>query len=172
VSTPLRDRRLDWLILAFFALNLGFITYFVDIEQLTIADPSRFTYPLWPPRPFVDLVHYWGNHFDPLLMARPPWWRATIWLDALLFGPFYALAIWAICKGKDWIRVPAIFWAGVMFANVSIIMFEELVGPYRSPAPLVVTMANLPWWTLPFLVAWRFGRSDHPFTTQAKSSSS
>jgi hypothetical protein len=165
VPLPLRARPVDWVILAFFTINLGFITYIVDIEQLTVADAAHFTYPLWPPRPFVDLVHWWGEHFDPLLMARPPWWRATIWLDSLLFGPFYAVAIWAIWKGKEWIRVPAIFWAGVMFANVSIIMFEELLGPYRSPTPFVVTMANLPWWILPFVVTWRFARSDRPFTT-------
>jgi EXPERA (EXPanded EBP superfamily) len=168
-TTPLRARRLDWVILAFFAINLGFITYIVDIEQLTIADSAHFDYPLWPPRPFVDLVHWWGHHFDPLLMARPPWWRATIWLDSLLFGPFYAVAIWAIWKGKEWIRVPAIFWAGVMFANVSIIMFEELLGPYRTPEPFVVTMANLPWWSLPFLVTYRFAREGRLFSAPGAS---
>ena len=166
-TIPLRERPIDWVLLAFFAVNLGFITYIVDLEQIVIADPARFTYPLWPPAPLVDLVHWWGNHFDPLQNARPPWWQATIWLDALLFGPFYALAIAAIVKGKEWIRVPAIFWAGMMFAIVSIIMFEELTGPFRTPAPLVVTMANLPWWGLPLLVTWRFARSNHPFTRDA-----
>ena len=164
---PLRDRPIDWVLLGFFALNLGFITYIVDIEQLTIADRASFTYPLWPPRPLVDLVHWWGDHFDPLLIARPPWWRATLWLDALLFGPFYAVAMWAIVKGKEWIKTPAIFWSGVMFANVSIIMFEELMGPHKSPAPFIVTMANLPWWTLPFVVTWRFARAEHPFSVEA-----
>jgi hypothetical protein len=164
---PLRERPVDWVLLAFFALNLGFITYIVDLEQLAIPDAAKFTYPIWPPPPLVDLVHWWGHHFDPLLMARPPWWRATIWLDSLLFGPFYAVAIWAIVTGRDWIRVPAIFWAGVMFANVSIIMFEELNGPFHTPEPFVVTMANLPWWTLPFFVTWRFARSDRPFTREA-----
>ena len=165
---PLRERPLDWVLLAFFAVNLGFITYIVDLEQLVIADSAHFTYPLWPPAPLVDLVHWWGHHFDPLLMARPPWWRATIWLDSLLFGPFYAVAMFAILRGKEWIRVPAIFWSGVMFANVSIIMFEELTGPFRTPAPFVVTMANIPWWTLPLLVTWRFGRSEHPFSREQK----
>ena len=166
-TIPLRERRIDWLLLVFFAINLGFITYIVDLEQLVIADRSHFEYPIWPPRIFVDLVHWWWDTFDPLLIARPPWWRATIWLDSLLFGPFYAVAIWAIAKGREWIRVPAIFWSGVMFANVSIIMFEELLGPHRTPAPFVVTFANLPWWLLPFVVAWRFGKTDHPFTRDA-----
>jgi hypothetical protein len=161
---PLRARPIDWLLLGFFIINLGFITYIVDVEQLVIADRAHFDYPLWPPHAMVDLVHWWGDNFDPLLIARPTWWRATIWLDSIFFGPFYAFAIYAIVKGKEWIRVPAIFWSGIMFANVSIIMFEELCGPHRTPAPVTVTMANIPWWILPFIVTWRFARSEHPFT--------
>jgi hypothetical protein len=163
-TIPLRERPIDWLLLGFFAFNLLFITYIVDLEQLVIADRSHFEYPVWPPRAFVDLVHWWGDNFDPLQNARPPFWRATIWLDVVLFGPFYAVAIWAIYRGREWIRVPAILWSGVMFANVSILMFEELVGPHRTPAPVIVILANLSWWLLPFVVTWRFARSDHPFT--------
>jgi hypothetical protein len=164
---PLRERPIDWLLLGFFVINLGFITYIVDVEQLIIPDPAHFDYPLWPPHAMVDLVHWWGTHFDPLLLARPPWWRATIWLDSIFFGPFYAFAIYALVKGKEWIRVPAIFWSGIMFANVSIIMFEELFGPNATPERVTVTMANLPWWCLPFIVTWRFSRSEHPFTSEA-----
>jgi len=165
-TIPLRERPIDWILLAFFAVNLGFITYVVDLEQLVIADVTRFEYPLWPPRVLVDMVHWWGDNFDPLQNARPPWWRATIWIDVLLFGPFYVAAIWATVKGKEWIRVPAIFWSGVMFANVSIIMFEEYFGPHATPERGIVTMANLPWWLLPFFVTWRFGRSEHPFSRE------
>ena len=65
-----------------------------------LIDPNHFTYPLWPPAKMVDLVHWYGRTFDPPLMARPAWWRATIWIDALFFGPFYAFAIYAFIKGK------------------------------------------------------------------------
>ena len=44
-------------------------------EQLVIADPYDFEYPSWPPRFMVDAVHWWGRTFDPLLMARPTWWK-------------------------------------------------------------------------------------------------
>ena len=164
---PLRQRPLDWVLLAFFVVNLGFITYIVDLEQIVIADPAHFDYPAWPPGPLVDLIHWWGNRFDPLQNARPAWWRATIWIDALLFGPFYAAAIYAIVKGREWIRIPAFFWSGMMFAIVTIIMFEELVGPHRTPAPATVASANLAWWLLPLFVTWRFARSEHPFTVPA-----
>ena len=45
---PLRQRPLDIAILVFFLVNLLFITYVVDLEQLVIANPAHFTYPIWP----------------------------------------------------------------------------------------------------------------------------
>ena len=146
-------------------MNLGLITYGVDLEQLVVADPSDFAYPLWPPAPLIDLVHAWGDAFDPLLMARPAWYRATIWIDQLLFGPFYAFALVAFVRGRSWIRLPALVWSGLMFGIVSIILFEELLGPYASPRPAIVVAANLPWWLMPVLTVWRM-RRDRPFVAQ------
>jgi hypothetical protein len=163
---PLRERRMDLAFIVFFAINLGFITYIVDIEQLVIADPAHFSYPLWPPAVFVDLVHWWGRNFDPALMAREPWWRATIWIDVLGFGPFYAFALWAFVKGRAAVRTPALVWAGLMFANVTIILFEELLGAHRTPAPAVVIGANLPWLVMPWLVVARLWRGTHPFARE------
>ncbi len=161
---PLSERRIDWLFIAFFVLNFTFITYQVDLEQLVIDDPRHFEYPLWPLASVVDLVHWWGDNFDPVLMARPPWWRATIWIDALFFGPFYAVAIYAFVRGRDWIRVPAIIWASVLMTNVTIILFEELVGPHATPAPGLVLLANAPWLFVPLGLLARMWHAEHPFT--------
>jgi hypothetical protein len=70
-TLPLRKRPLDAVLLAFFIFNLVAITYLFDIEQIVITDVSHFTYPAWPPRAIVDLGHWWGSAFDPLLNARP-----------------------------------------------------------------------------------------------------
>ncbi len=48
---PLTERKHDILILAFWGLNILFITYQVDIEQLLIKDPSDFEYQPSPVRP-------------------------------------------------------------------------------------------------------------------------
>ena len=161
-SAPLSERKIDWVLLGFCFINLTFITYIVDLEQLVIDDPTRFDYPLWPPHKLVDLVHWWGRTFDPVLLARPVWWKATIWIDALLFGPFYAAALYAYTKGKEWIRLPSILWAAVMMTNVTIIMSEEYFGPHATPARGMVTFANAPWFLFPILVIWRM-RHEHPF---------
>jgi EXPERA (EXPanded EBP superfamily) len=171
VSRRLRDRRIDLVFIAFFVVNLGFITYFFDIEQLTVAHATHMTtYPAWPPTPIVDLVHWYGNHWDPLLMARPAFFRMTIWIDVIAFGPFYAFAIYAFIRGRDWIRVAALVWAGIMMANVAMILFEERDGVYATSHFGMVLGANLPWGLLPVAVIIRLAR-DHPFTVERSTQS-
>jgi hypothetical protein len=166
-SIPLSQRRGDIVILAFFIVNLLFITYFVDLEQLVIADTTHFTYPIWPPAPAVDLMHRWGSMFDPLLMARPAWWKMTIWIDALAFGPFYAVAIFAYLKGKEWIRIPSIIYGSVMLTNVTIILGDEYAGVHKAPNFLIVLLENLPWLLFPLYIIYRMWRYPHPFTRPA-----
>lgn len=162
-ALPLAERPLDRVFLAFWILNLLVITYMFDLEQIAIADPGAFEYPLWPPAGMIDLAHWWARSFDPLLWARPAWFRATIWIDVLVFGPFYACAIYAFIRGAEWIRVPCLVWSGLMLANVSIILFEELLGPHATPRPGVVLAANTAWLLLPLATIARMWR-DHPFT--------
>lgn len=169
-TIPFSRRPLDVMLVAFFLVNLCFITYIVDLEQIVIADPFHFQYPIWPPAPLVDLVHSWGRTFDPVLLARPVWWKATIWIDALFFGPFYAAATYAYIKGKSWIRIPSIIWASVMLTNVTIILSEERFGPYATPRFGIVLLANLPWLVFPILAIVRMAGAERPFAASSPSS--
>ncbi len=164
---PLRKRPVDIAIIIFFIINLFFITYMVDIEQLVISNTDHFQYPVWPPAKMVDLVHWYGRNFDPVLMARPAWWRATIWIDALFFGPFYIFAIYAFIKGRKWIRFGSIIWASVMLTNVTIILFEEINGEHASPEIARVLLANAAWVIFPLIVLYRMWRSTNPFAPSA-----
>ena len=96
-------------------------------------------------------------------MARPAFFRDTIWIDVLAFGPFYAFAIYAFIRGRDWIRVPALVWSGVMMANVTMILFEERYGEFATSHFGMVLGANLPWFLFPVAVIVRMWR-DQPFT--------
>jgi EXPERA (EXPanded EBP superfamily) len=161
---PFRDRPLDIVIVAFFLINLLFITYMVDLEQLVIPNAVHFAYPIWPPHPIVDLIHAYGRMYDHDLIARPVWWKMTIWIDNLLFGPFYVVAIYAFVKGKNWIRLPSIIYASILLTNVTIILGEENAGQYASPNFPLVLLANLAWLVFPLLVIGRMWRSERPFT--------
>lgn len=163
-TIPLIKRPVDYIYLAFFFINLFFITYIVDLEQLVIKNPDSFDYPLWPLPFLVDMVHWWGSTFDPLQWFRPVWWKATIWIDVLLFGPYYACAIYAFIKGKDWIRIPTIIVMSVLFTNVTIICSEEIFGPTPALNLPLVLMANAPWFFFPIFLVWKMWKNPHPFT--------
>ncbi len=168
-TIPLAQRRIDIIILIFFVINLLFVSYFIDTEQLVIANPYHFTYPIWPPRPVIDAVHWWGRSFDPLLMARPPFFKVTIWLDNLLYGPFYVVAIYAFLKGKEWIRIPSVIYAVSMISGVIMILSEEAFGVYRTSHLALVVGANASWIIFPVILLIRMGMSDHPFTRRTAS---
>jgi hypothetical protein len=164
-ATPLRERPLDIAFVVFFAFNFFFITYIVDIEQIMLPSlEGDWAYPLWPPRFFVDLIHWYGSSFDPVQMARPPWWRATIWADSLFFGPYYGFAMYAFVKGKNWIRIPTFLWASSLITVVGVILFEETVGPYATPHTGMVYALNFPWIAFPTLAIARMWKSETPFT--------
>jgi hypothetical protein len=166
-ARPLSARKIDVAILVFYWINLLFITYVVDVEQLVLPDlHAGWTYPLWPPKAAIDLVHWYGANFDPVLMARPVWWKMTIWIDALLFGPYYAVAIYAFTKGKNWIRIPSIIQASFLIAVVTIILGEETWGEHATPSRLFVYLDNLPWLVFPMIVIARMARSERPFSAE------
>ena len=164
---PLSERPVDVALAAFFALNVLAITYMEGFEQLVIADPEHFEYPVWPPHFMVDAVHWWGRSYDPLLMARPTWWRVIIAIDATFFGPFYVCAVYAFLKGREWIRIPSIIWASVMLTMVAVILGEEMFGEYATPRLGIVLFANALWGLAPIAVLYRMIRRPHPFTMPA-----
>jgi hypothetical protein len=164
---PLTRRPFDIALLAFFAFNLVFVTYVISLEQIVLDDPLHYAPPVWPPEALLRIIHWYERSFDPLLLARPAWYRATIWIDVLFFGPFYAAAVYAYARGRDWIRVPSLVWAGMMFSNVFIILHEERLGLHAAPSFAAVALSNGAWLVVPLVVVWRMARSEHPFTEAA-----
>lgn len=165
---PLSRRPGDIALVAFFIVNLLFISYIVDLEQLVIPDPAHFTYPVWPPPAAVDLIHWYGHTFDPVLIARPAWWKVTTGIDAVLFGPFYLVAIYAFIKGKQWIRIPSLIYASMLLTNVLIILGEEIYGEHATPQLPIVLMLNLPWLLFPIYILYRMWRYPQPFEAAEK----
>jgi hypothetical protein len=165
-TIPLKERPVDWIYLGFFIVNLAFITYIVDFEQLVISNVHDFKYPVWPLPFLVDMVHWWGNTFDPLQSARPVWWKATIWLDVVLFGPYYAAAIFAFIKGKNWIRIPTFIIMSILFTNVFIICSEEIGGATPALNLPLVLFANAPWFLFPVFLIWKMWKKTYPFSRE------
>jgi hypothetical protein len=99
------------------------------------------------------------------------WWRATIWIDVLFFGPFYVFAIYAYIRGREWIRIPSIIYSSVMLTNLVIIFSEEFAGPNAAPRPFFVVLENLAWVLFPIYIIYRMWRSPAPFSRPSQTTS-
>lgn len=142
----------------------------MDIEQLTIPEPpgADFSdYPLWPPRWWVDTIHNYGRTYDPLQIARPVWWKVTIWYDVLLFGPLYFYFLWATIRGDERMRLPAIIYGSIITTIVVIICSEEVWGPHKAHRLGAVLALNAPWFLTPLSMIARWALVEHPFTSEA-----
>lgn len=160
---PFSQRRLDMFLWGFFLLNALTVTYTADIEQLLIADPDDFNYPVWPPPFVVDALHDYFRSHDPLLYERPLWYRMIVGIDQLFNGPFYIAALYTFWKGREWIRNWCIIWTSVMLATVTIILGEEINGPFATDNVPLVLATNAGWLLVPILVLVRMW-GEHPFT--------
>lgn len=163
-AIPLSRRKFDLLPLAFFAANVFYTIPFIDLEQVLIADPKERAMAVFPPDWAIDLVHAYGERYDPLVMARPLWYRTTLAWQVVLFWPFYVAALWAFARGRDWVRKPGLVWAGSQLTIVMLPTVHQLVGPLATDHPVVVLFLYLPWMVVPVVVIARLWRSEHPFT--------
>lgn len=166
-TIPLSRRKVDLLPIAFFVINVFYTIPWVDLEQVLIAHPSERYEAIWPPQGVIDTVHDYGKRYDPLVMARPLWYRTTLAWQALLFWPFYAVAIYAFVKGKDWIRTPALVWAGSQMTIVMLPTVHQITGPLATEHLAVVMAFYSPWIVVPLVVIVRLWRNERPFTEPA-----
>ena len=165
-------RPVDAVLIGWFCVGLA-VTFLVDIEAVLVQRPDlgldAAHTPLWPPEPCVRAVRWWSAAADPLMHARPVWFRAAIWVEVLVQAPFYAVAIYAFVRQRSWVRVPAIVYATVLLTIMPIVLAEQYFGPHASRRPLLVTAVYGAYVLMPVLLLVRVWSVDvFPSTPLAK----
>ena len=111
--------------------------------------------------------NYWYAHnCDPLFLTPPVWMRLAAGLSGFVYGPFYLLLVFALIKGKNWIRLPSVMYATAISVITGVIVFgaEFLEGPqWRCQDPAKFLAFNLPYVIIPLLLLIRM-RKPMPFT--------
>lgn len=170
---PLSERRYDWFFIAAFILFAS-TSFSGDLVNLLFRpDPDSHYF-------FARLVYrVYAEGADPLLVTNPRFMQASAGVSALVFGSFYLVLVYAFVRGRDWIRLPAVFYAGMVVETT----FLVLVVGFSGDAPLFKTvcgaaytgfdytftdvprvlMYNVPYIVVPLLLVARMWRP-HPFT--------
>ncbi len=152
----LRERHADLFFVIFFGVfaftSLVMETYPVfGIDLVHASDPLG---RVW---------HFYASSFDPIFLHPPLYLRVMVGIDQFAFGPFYLLAIHALVKERNWIRIPGIAYVGAMTYSTSAYFLVEFLGE-RGRADLVwVSLINGPYLIVPLLFAWRL-RHPSPFS--------
>ena len=85
------------------------------------------------------------------------------WISGFVFGPFYAVIVYAIVRRRDWIRIPALLYVGAMLYSMIVHIALELMWDVPPPSLAALSAIYAPYVIAPLLLAWRV-RGPHPFS--------
>src|SRR4051812_7351424 len=100
---PITQRPVDLFFVVAFGVFIITCVFFDSLNGLNI--------PISPTsgNAFARLTYeIYAKDSDLLLIANPFWTQIVLGISAFVFAPFYAVAIYALVKGRDWIHIPAI----------------------------------------------------------------
>ena len=157
MTRSLKERPFDAFLVFWFCVfavtSLVYEQYVVfDVDLAATTDP-------------IGRSWYWyAASFDPVFLDTPLWLRIMCTIDGYVFGPFYLVLIYALVRGRNWIRVPAlIYGAAIVYSTAVYFGWEFLDATNRAQANLVgVFVVNIPYTIIPLLLVWRMRKPD-PF---------
>ena len=171
IPIPLRERRRDWFFVVIFAIFAS-TSFLIDTANM-VDRPNPHSH-----NPMARFVYDHMVNIDPVLIANPRFAQLGVgFVSALLFGVFYLVLIYAFVRGREWIRLPAIFYAGMLVMNVGLYLAVGLLGDaplfalacgpgsgfdYKTPSPLQSIAVNGLYPLVALLLVARM-RRPHPF---------
>jgi hypothetical protein len=161
IPIPLRERRRDWFFVVIFAIFASTSSLFDTANMLGRLSPhSR--------NPLARFIYDFAAGIDPVLIANPRFVQLTVgFVSALLYGIFYLVLIYAFVLGREWIRLPAIFYAGMIVMTGGLYLGVEALGDYKSLCMPTSIAVNGPYSLVALLLVARMWRP-HPFTRRAR----
>jgi hypothetical protein len=112
----------------------------------------------------LRLLHDWAvaDEHSHLQVPLPLALRTSVVLDGWIHSPFLCVMIYAMLRGRNWIRLWAIFFAGSSVTNMYYYFMYTFLGDHPPPNTVHYLVFNLPWLLVPMLLAWRM-RKPEPF---------
>ena len=172
---PIGRRSYDWVFIVFLLM----FALFSFLGDMTVAIGRPAPDSGWFMRRLIFNVYALNK--DLLVLHDPVFMRVACFFAAFIFGPFQLIAAWAFYKGHDWIRTPALIYAGALFEGSFIVIWAQIFGDkefFEQVCPgagfdfaaqdLVWVLAFNIWYiVIPLLLMGRLWR-EHPFGNSVK----
>jgi hypothetical protein len=152
----IRERPLDLVLAAFFSVSIvyGFLFSLPEALGVPVAPDSP-----WPP---LRSLHGWAIAEEPAHLDPPPVLVASLLFDGFVQSPFLVVLVYALVRAREWIRAPALVYAGAATLNMCFYFFQTFRGPAPPPHPAVYLPFNLPWLVAPIVLGWRMWDTPWP----------
>lgn len=157
---PLYRRPVDFLLFSFYCIS---VTY-----GLLFSLPEAMGIPVSPDSPWPPLqwLYEWAIAEEPQHLDPPMVLMASTTLDGFVHSPFLLFLLYALWRQRNWIRLPALLFAGSAVTNMFFYFYETFNGAHPPPNTFYYLVFNLPWLLFPMLLAWRMW-PEKPFTCSA-----
>lgn len=126
---------------------------------------STFTVDLWAVTgrlhgddALARALHGYTSTADPLFGKMPPQVWVLMAISLFVFGPMDVAVVYALARGREWIRVPGLLFAGAQTTAMLTYFGLEAYGDLPPISWPTVLAANLPYVLFPVLLAWRLRR--------------
>ncbi|CAF4146153.1 unnamed protein product [Adineta steineri] len=105
------------------AISLEYINAVTPVnERITNEKTSKW---IWPPSFILKLYYSWCENVDPILLNNDYLMKYFCCFSLLILAPFYLIGIYAIYNKKQWIRVPMIICAFILFFGSNYVFYQE-----------------------------------------------
>jgi hypothetical protein len=108
--------------------------------------------------PFARAIHWYGERYDPLVVANPLWLRIMSAISAFVYGPLYLYFAWSLLRRGRWPRIAAAAWAWTLLYSMVVHLLVELFGELNPPDLVVFVGVYAPYVIAPALVLARLRR--------------
>ncbi|CAF1488594.1 unnamed protein product [Adineta steineri] len=105
-------------------------------ERITNEKTSKW---IWPPQFVLKSYYSWCENVDPILLNNDYLIKYFCCLSLLILAPFYLIGIYAIYNKKQWIRVPMIICALILFFGSNYFFYQALFGVEKTRNLLLYT---------------------------------
>jgi hypothetical protein len=147
----------DWIFLFFFSVSVLYGFAYSIPEGLGLA-PVAADSPYPPFRALYD----WAERVEPAHLDPPASLVFRSLLDGFVHAPFLCVLLWAIVRGWNPIRIPALLYAASAVTNMAGYFWESFHGAAPPLQAGTFWAFNLPWLLVPILLAVRMRRPE-PF---------
>ena len=156
--------RLDGLLLGTFCMFL-FVAWFFEPVVMALCGWEGLQTAECQSYLIGRLWLFYAKNFDPVFLNLPLWLRIVCSLDTLLFGPFYAVSIYAFAVGAQeerWYELIALPTSGALAYSTVVYFAYECIAEAHRASLLWVFVINLPWTLAPMLLFVRLSARRRP----------